>query len=74
MSTKARIINLKTLKKKKYHYLDLGEHYNNLFGQVEAKTSFFFYGTSGSGKSVFTMQLANYICSNFKTKGLYCSS
>ncbi len=69
----ARIINIKTLKAKKYDELDLGEHYNNLFGQVESKTMFFFYGTSGSGKSVFTMRFANFLCDQLRLKGLYCS-
>jgi archaellum biogenesis ATPase FlaH len=70
---KARIINIKTLKEKKYDELDLGEYYNKLFGQVESKTLFFFYGTSGSGKSVFTMSFANFLCDHIKLKGLYCS-
>ncbi|MFV0377818.1 MAG: hypothetical protein ACK5JD_11035 [Mangrovibacterium sp.] len=68
-----RIVNLDTLKGKKYDELDLGDYYNALFGTVESKTSFFFYGTSGSGKSVFTMKLANHICDHLKLKGLYCS-
>ena len=68
-----RIVNLDTLKAKKYDELDLGEYYNTLFGTVEAKTLFFFYGTSGSGKSVFTIRLANHICDHLKLKGLYCS-
>lgn len=68
-----RIVNLDTLKAKKYDELDLGKHYNKLFGRVESKTMFFFYGTSGSGKSVFTMQFANHLCEHIKLKGLYCS-
>ena len=68
-----RIINLETLKNKKYDELDLGEYYETLFGKVEGKTSFFFYGTSGSGKSVFTMGFSDYICDTLKVKGLYCS-
>lgn len=70
---KPRIINLKTLKDKKYDEIDMGEHYNQLFGQIESRTSFFMYGTSGSGKSVFVMQLANFFCKKFKAKGLYVS-
>lgn len=68
-----RIVNIKTLKEKSYDELDLGEYYNNLFGMVESKTMFFFYGTSGSGKSVFTMKFANLLCEQVKLKGLYCS-
>ena len=68
-----RIINIKTLKKKSYDILDLGEYYRELFGEIESRTSFFFYGTSGSGKSVFTIQLANHFCETKKAKGLYCS-
>ncbi len=70
---KPRIINIKTLKQKKYDILDVGEYYKNLFGEIESRTSFFFYGTSGSGKSVFTIQFANFFCDKFRAKGLYCS-
>lgn len=70
---KPRIININTLKNKKYDELDMGEYYNNLFGIIESKTMFFCYGTSGSGKSVFVMKLSNFICNTFNNKGLYCS-
>lgn len=70
---KPRIININTLKNKKYDELDLGKYYNDLFGVIESRTSFFMYGTSGSGKSVFVIQLANFFCDTFNSKGLYCS-
>ncbi|MBN1987847.1 MAG: hypothetical protein JW783_00435 [Bacteroidales bacterium] len=54
----SRIVNIETLRKKKYDELDLGDFYNSLLGIIESKTSIFIYGTSGSGKSVFTLQFA----------------
>lgn len=69
---KARIINLKTLKGKKYDELDLGDYYNELLGKIESKTSIFAYGTSGSGKSVFLLKLSNHFADNVG-KTLYCS-
>jgi energy-coupling factor transporter ATP-binding protein EcfA2 len=70
--TKAKIINLKTLQAKKYDEIDLGEYYNNLFGQIESRTSIFAYGTSGSGKSVFTLLFSAVYGENIG-KALYCS-
>lgn len=70
---KPRIININTLKNKKYDELDMGSYYNDMLGMIESKTLIFCYGTSGSGKSVWVMQLANFFTSNFKAKGLYCS-
>lgn len=69
---KPRIININTLKKIRYDELDMGEYYNSLFGQIEARTSIFIYGTSGSGKSVFVIKLANYFADRYG-KVLYCS-
>ena len=41
--------------------------------EVITKTLIFCYGTSGSGKSVWIMQLANFFSSRFRAKALYCS-
>ncbi|MBN2259831.1 MAG: AAA family ATPase, partial [Clostridiales bacterium] len=51
---------------------DMGPYYNSLMGVIEAKSSIFIYGTSGSGKSVFVISLANFFANNFG-KVLYCS-
>lgn len=67
-----KLINIQTLKEKTYDELDLGDYYNNLLGNIESKTSIFIYGTSGSGKSVFTMQLADHFSGKTR-KSLYCS-
>jgi archaellum biogenesis ATPase FlaH len=58
------IFNVRTIRERKYHTLSLGDSYNNLFGEPEAKFTAMCYGPSGSGKSVFTLQLANYIAAN----------
>jgi len=69
---KPRIINIKTLKGKRYDEIDMGDYYNSLLGVMEAKTSIFIYGTSGSGKSVFIITLADFFANKFG-KVLYCS-
>ena len=69
---KPRIISIQTLKQKRYDELDMGDYYNTLLGAIEAKTKIFVYGTSGSGKSVFVIRLADYFANNFG-KVLYCS-
>jgi len=51
-----RIISIKTLKEKKYETIDLGD-YNKLFGIIQSKFIIMLYGPSGSGKSVFALQL-----------------
>ncbi|HBL74282.1 MAG: hypothetical protein A2W90_18180 [Bacteroidetes bacterium GWF2_42_66] len=51
-----RIISIKTLKEKKYETIDLGE-YNKLFGIIQSKFIITLYGPSGSGKSVYALQL-----------------
>ena len=55
-----RIMNIKTVKDRHYDTLDMGEYYNNLIGKIESNCSIFLYGTSGSGKSVFALLLADY--------------
>lgn len=56
MKKEHRIISIKTLKEKKYETIDLGE-YNKLFGLIQSKFTIMLYGPSGSGKSVFALQL-----------------
>ncbi|OFX62671.1 MAG: hypothetical protein A2066_18730 [Bacteroidetes bacterium GWB2_41_8] len=56
MRKEHRIISIKTLKEKKYETIDLGD-YNKLFGTIQSKFIIMLYGPSGSGKSVFALQL-----------------
>ena len=56
MRKEHRIISIKTLKEKKYETIDMGE-YNKLFGTIQSKFTIMLYGPSGSGKSVFALQL-----------------
>jgi predicted ATP-dependent serine protease len=58
MKMKCKIISVKTLKKKTYETLDLGDDYNALFGRMQTKFVMMCYGASGSGKSVFALKLA----------------
>lgn len=55
-----------------YDELDLGEYYNSLLGQIESRTSIFAYGTSGSGKSVWVLQFANFFAETIG-KSIYAS-
>lgn len=58
------IFNVRIIRERKYNTLNLGEYYTGLFGNPEAKFTAMCYGPSGSGKSVFTLQLANYMAAN----------
>jgi archaellum biogenesis ATPase FlaH len=58
------IFNVRTIRERKYHTLGMGDYYTSLFGEPEAKFIAMCYGPSGSGKSVFTLQLANYMAEN----------
>lgn len=62
---KKRIFSIKAIKEKKYQYLDLAPEYAFLMGEAEKKFIGLFYGESGSGKSVFTLQFAAYFARNF---------
>ncbi len=56
-ATEHRIISIKALREKRYETIDLGA-YNSLFGIMQSKFIIMLYGPSGSGKSVFALQLA----------------
>jgi archaellum biogenesis ATPase FlaH len=58
MKEKCKIISLKSLKKKQYETLDLGAEYAALLGTLQTRFVMMLYGQSGSGKSVFALQLA----------------
>lgn len=72
MKQKVKILNVATIKQRKYDTLDLDAFYNNLLGQIESRCWIFLYGTSGSGKSVFAMQFANHFAKKVG-KSLYNS-
>lgn len=57
------IFNVKTIQEKKYDTLELGE-YDKLFGCCESRFTAMLYGHSGSGKSVFALELADYLAKN----------
>lgn len=56
---KPKIVSLKTLQAMKYDEIELSPYYDNLLGRMESRTTLFVYGTSGSGKSVFILKLAD---------------
>jgi predicted ATP-dependent serine protease len=60
MNKKPRILNVATIKQRKYDTLDMGEYYNKLLGEIESSCRIFIYGSSGSGKSVFSLKLADH--------------
>jgi hypothetical protein len=62
---KREIFSIKALKEKKYHELDLAPEYSRLMGRPERKFTSLFYGESGSGKSVYALQFADYFAKNF---------
>lgn len=62
---KKRIFSIKAIKEKKYQYLELDPKYALLMGEPAKKFVGLFYGESGSGKSVFTLQFADYFARNF---------
>ena len=62
---KKQIYSIKALKEKKFKTLEFNEEYRLLFGNPERKFVAECYGESGSGKSVFLLQFANYFAKNF---------
>jgi len=57
------IFSVKSVKEKKYRTLDIGE-YAKLFGFPEGKFVAIFYGSAGSGKSVFALKFADFYAKN----------
>lgn len=55
---KEKYLSIKQLKKKKYETIDLGPRFRPLFGLIQTKFIFMAYGPSGSGKSVFVLELS----------------
>jgi len=62
---KKKIFSVQSLKDKKFHTLEFNEFYTKLMGKPERKFTMMCYGESGSGKSVFLIQFANYFAKNF---------
>lgn len=59
-----KIFNVKSVKERKYHTLDIGK-YKEVFGMPEGKFVAIFYGPAGSGKSSFALQFADFYAKNF---------
>jgi predicted ATP-dependent serine protease len=59
------IFNIKSIREKKFHRLELIPEYAELMGIPERKFTGIFYGESGSGKSVKALQFADYFAKNF---------
>lgn len=62
---KREIFSIKTIKEKQFHTLELESQYSSLMGNPEKKFTGMLYGASGSGKSVYALQFANYFANNF---------
>ena len=65
MKEKCKILSIKTIKKKQYETIDLGE-YNTLLGVMQSRFIMMCYGPSGSGKSVFVLKLAESLSAHGK--------
>lgn len=68
-----RVINIKTLREKQFHTLDIDGYYLNLFGKPERNFKALFYGPSGSGKSTFALKFVDYLSTHLNAKVLYNS-
>jgi len=62
-----RYLSIGQLKAKKYETIDLGERFRPLFGLLQTKFVIMFYGESGSGKSVLTLELCEELAGHGKT-------
>ena len=69
---KKQIYSVKALKDKKFKTLEFNDFYKSLFGNPQRNFVAMCYGESGSGKSVFLLQFADYFAKNFG-KTLYNS-
>lgn len=66
-----QIYSVKRLQRKKFKPVAVGE-YASLMGEIDGKCNIITYGSSGSGKTVFTLRLANYLSKKYG-KALYIS-
>ena len=58
------IYNSKTIANKSYDILPLSSDYQAMMGDVESRFVAMFYGESGGGKSVYSLQFANWFADN----------
>lgn len=65
LGSEKEILSIKSLREKKYNTLQFNEFYTQLFGNPEAKFVMMCKGDDGTGKSVFTLQLADYFARTF---------
>lgn len=68
---RVQIYSVKRIRKKKFREVKLDE-YGELMGAIEARCNIICYGSSGSGKTVFTIKLANHLSKTYG-KTLYAS-
>ena len=60
-----RAINVKQFANKKYREVELDEIYGPMFGEIEGRTMFMFYGPPGSGKSTLVLKFANHLAEKY---------
>ena len=65
--TKQKVISLESLKNKKFEALDFSDKWQELVGTPAANFCMVVYGNPGQGKSYFTLELSEYLASNFGT-------
>ena len=65
--TNQKAISLESLKSKKFKTLDFSDKWQELIGTPEANFCMMVYGKPGQGKSYFTLELSEYLASNFGT-------
>ena len=62
-----KAISLESLKSKKFKTLEFTDKWQELIGTPEANFCMMVYGKPGQGKSYFTLELSEYLASNFGT-------
>jgi hypothetical protein len=65
--SKQKAISLESLKSKKFNTWKFSDKWKDLIGTPEANFCMMVYGKPGQGKSYFTLELSEYLASNFGT-------
>ena len=65
--TNQKAISLESLKSKKFNTWKFSDKWKDLIGTPEANFCMMVYGKPGQGKSYFTLELSEYLASNFGT-------